>query len=1118
MCGAPGGRSLFLFTLILPGFYIFLCRKEDLDIHCRKMVYNYTRSVSIGLRNRWGGRDWQVIVVNFTKEQLQMIMQCIPGYAVMYLVESGSDVLIPFLYSANAPSFSGLTEKEYLDLYRNNAAKVILEQDMEMVRDTLIKIFHGDQEGTCTYRTYHKEKGYVWTHAELKWIGEYEHRHVLLGTFRDISSQIAEDTPGGFFIYEAQENDRFFFVSENMLRMLGYDRTGFSKAFQNRFRYMVYEEDREKTLQSIEEQIAKNGQYDKVDYRIVKADGSLIWVHDEGHYVVDKDGRAWFYVTINDISGDVARRELLETENSRLEDIVNSIPAGISVYRMTPDKISLIAVTRLVCDMFGMREEEIKVQEEQVFLEHLHPDDADNLIDTMKKIRVPGRHMSKPFRFADGKGGWKWLRINAYTAKEKDDTGFIYSVLIDLTSEMDAQQAVAENRRKQQENYRDSVKSLLFANPQSLCTVRLNLTRNRCEEWYGTSKYIINTIKSDTAEGVIDNISKIIRNAGDREVFLAHFKLPALAALFRSGKTSDTVRYSRLVEGGTFIWVETVVNMVENPDTHDVEAVLYSENVDDQELNRKIIQKITDTGYDYIAVLSIPDQTFFYRYIGDDRDNFLGGVPEELTKPQPYSKAVTNAVNSWVDQQEREHFEKETQIDELRKHLNEEDSYIFNVKARRNNGKEGWKQIRAVWLDETKERILFQQTDVTDTLRNRQQELMERLNTERALRTEADQANESKSNFISSVSHDMRTPLNAILGYDRLALETDSVAEKNNYLNKMNQAGTTLLSLINETLDLQKIETGATTLHMEPVSCAVVVDGILTAVKPMMDAKGIHFHFDNSRAVMAVIDVDAMHIQEIFINLLSNAAKFTPAGGNVLFAVICEKETADEVYDKLIVKDDGCGISEEFLPHIFEPFTQERNARNAGTGGSGLGLSIVKRLVELMRGRIEVESHPGEGTSFTVYLTLRKAKLKAESSEVSVRSGRVDLEGKKVLLCEDNEMNREIAGAILMKKGIRLDYAVNGQEGLRLFEKSEAGEYAAVLMDIRMPIMDGYEAARAIRGSAHHDSKTIPILAMTADAYSDDVKKAREAGMNAHISKPIDVARMLEVLERLIQK
>ena len=380
----------------------------------------------------------------------------------------------------------------------------------------------------------------------------------------------------------------------------------------------------------------------------------------------------------------------------------------------------------------------------------------------------------------------------------------------------------------------------------------------------------------------------------------------------------------------------------------------------------------------------------------------------------------------------------------------------------------------------------------------------------------AESANESKSNFISNVSHDMRTPLNAILGYDRLALETDLPELRADYLRKIGRAGQTLLSLINDTLDLQKIENGVTTLHPEPLPCSDVVNGVLTAVKPMLDAKQIQLVFDNSRAAWATINIDAVRVEEIFINLISNAVKFTPAGGTVLLAVECEKETETELCDKLTVRDSGIGISPEFLPKIYEPFSQERTEKTASIGGSGLGLSIVKRLVDLMHGSIEVKSTPGEGTEFTVRLTFPKASGAAQAPAAPSQAP-YPLRGKTILLCEDNEMNREIASAILEKNGLTVLPAVNGQAGVEQFLKSGRGEISAILMDIRMPVMDGFEAARAIRTSGRPDAKTVPIIALSADAYAADIQKAREYGMTSHLSKPIDPELLLRTLRSDIQ-
>jgi PAS domain S-box-containing protein len=1047
-----------------------------------------------------------------TKEQLKLLVDCAPETTVIYLAGDETDALVPFLYSADTPAFFGLTEQEYLDSYRDNAEKIVLPQDLPILLEAIKRLDKIGRAETCTYRTYHKTMGTVWTHAALKWIGEFEGRRVLVGVYTDVSNQVAENTPGGFFVYAAQEDDQFFFIGENMLKMLGYSREEFQEKFHNRFRYMVCEEDRDATLKSIDDQIADNGRYDKVDYRIEKKDGSFIWVHDEGHYVVDKDNRPWFYVTINDMSDIFEENSKLHRENTKLDAIINSIPVGIYVYRVDGPQSTLVAVNEAVQKIYDATPGQMAEEYRSLFSQRVHPEDYPALNSTMQAVRTIGSHKSPPFRFFAEDGTWKWLRIEAQTVAMADGTLLVYNVLMDLTAEKQAEEKLAKTHRVQQELYKSSMEALLFANPQSLCTVRLNLSQNKCAEWYGTSQFVIDTIRSETAEGVIDNISNIIINEADRKKFRQHFDCAALLDAFQKGKKSDSLRYRRTIEDGSSLWVETVVNMVENPDTHAIEAVLFSENVNDQVLNEEIIQKSSDAGYDYIATLHVPNQLFQFRYLGNGIPSVFKTRYSDLRRSRPLAEILAYAVQSWVAPDEKAHFLDEFILANMIAHLNQEESYTVTVKSRRLDASEGWKQIRITWLDEMKDRILIQQVDVSEAVQLQQKELLERLNTERTLRNEADKANESKSNFISNVSHDMRTPLNAILGYDRLALETDSAEMRTDYLEKIGAAGKTLLSLINDTLDLQKIENGVTTLHLAPVPCSVVVNGILTAVKPLMEAKKIQFTFDNSKAVMATIYADATRVQEIFINLVSNAVKFTPEGGKVLFSVTCVKETEDTIYDKLVVEDSGVGISKDFLPKIFEPFAQERNEATAGIGGSGLGLSIVKRLIDLMDGCIEVESEPGKGSTFTVYLTFKKADDLPDGTAAAPAQDHDALEGKTILMCEDNWMNREIAKALLEKNGISIVSAVNGEEGVRCFTQSPPGTFAAVLMDIRMPIMDGYEASKAIRASGHPDAKRIPIIALSADAYVGDIQKAHECGMNCHLSKPIDPGQLFRVL------
>jgi signal transduction histidine kinase/ABC-type amino acid transport substrate-binding protein len=372
--------------------------------------------------------------------------------------------------------------------------------------------------------------------------------------------------------------------------------------------------------------------------------------------------------------------------------------------------------------------------------------------------------------------------------------------------------------------------------------------------------------------------------------------------------------------------------------------------------------------------------------------------------------------------------------------------------------------------------------------------------------------NERKNQFFSNISHDMRTPLNAIMGFSNMARKKDiSEEQRDDYLTKIQSSGNLLLNLINDTLTVSKINSGKLELHPEPVLSTELIESIVTPVRQTAEKKNLHFTVDTTGIPARTIMADRLNVQKIFLNILSNAVKYTPEGGNVAVTVGAREIAKGRVSAAVVVTDDGIGISKEFLPHIFEPFEQE-GRRGYESGGTGLGLSIVKQIVELMGGTVEVQSEKNKGTVFTVELTFDEIKTadKKEAGEETVPEA--DLRGKKVLLCEDNALNREIAVALLKERGISADTAENGKEGVQKFYGSLDGEYAAILMDVRMPVMDGYEATRAIRVMNRKDAGTVPIIAMTADAFQDDVEKCRKAGMNGHISKPVDPEKMMRVI------
>ncbi len=387
---------------------------------------------------------------------------------------------------------------------------------------------------------------------------------------------------------------------------------------------------------------------------------------------------------------------------------------------------------------------------------------------------------------------------------------------------------------------------------------------------------------------------------------------------------------------------------------------------------------------------------------------------------------------------------------------------------------------------------------------------LKRVNTEMdAARKEAEQANAAKQNFLSSMSHDIRTPMNAIIGMTALALDSaDSPEQVRDYLGKIALSSKHLLGLINDVLDISKIESGKMTLNVEPMSLSEVMNSISNIMQPQVAAKRQHFNLSAREILSENVYCDGVRLNQVLINLLGNAVKFTPEKGSVQLTVYQEAlpEDTSKVRTHFLVRDTGIGMSKEYQKVIFESFSREDNTRVRKTEGSGLGMAITKCIVDAMEGTISVQSEQGQGSEFHVVLDLRRAAAPAASktADGAEEAGDAALKGKHVLLAEDNELNWEVARELLSILELDLDWAQNGGICVEKFEKSPIGYYDAIIMDVRMPVMDGYEATAAIRRLERADAG-IPIIAMTADAFSEDIQRCLACGMNDHLAKPIDI-------------
>ena len=377
--------------------------------------------------------------------------------------------------------------------------------------------------------------------------------------------------------------------------------------------------------------------------------------------------------------------------------------------------------------------------------------------------------------------------------------------------------------------------------------------------------------------------------------------------------------------------------------------------------------------------------------------------------------------------------------------------------------------------------------------------------------TEAQHANQAKTRFLFNMSHDIRTPMNAIIGYTQLLENNlDNKKQALDYISKLKSSSTILLSLINYILEMTQIESGKLDLKKEIGDLDDLVKNINVVVEPLIKEKKLHYSYHLEIKHHHII-CDKTKLREIVLNILSNAIKYTPEGGNIELLIQEISFENNKVKYHFIIIDNGIGMKEDFLPHIFEEFAREKTSTESKVPGVGLGLPIVKSLIDMMNGTIQVESKLNKGTKFTVELSFLTSLQVENVNERNTST--LDFSGKHILLVEDNELNAEIGIELLNTFKVIIDLAKNGEECIKILEKMPEGYYDLILMDIQMPIMDGYEATKIIR-SFNNKNAQIPIIAMTANAFEEDRKHALQLGMNEHLAKPVDIEKLKDVLTK----
>ena len=663
---------------------------------------------------------------------------------------------------------------------------------------------------------------------------------------------------------------------------------------------------------------------------------------------------------------------------------------------------------------------------------------------------------------------------------------------------------------------------------QFISVAFVNVTRNTITSIYSPSERALELQKAANYNAMVQEFSTGFVDSFTREHYLHTCMRETLLKTFNKGENKGDLRFRYRLSNKSIHWLNISFSMARNPLTGDIEGICYVRDINTEVQREQALRRLTDWDFECIAIIDLLSLEYIYLSRNKEAQKIL--PPQKLD----YDGEIKYVAEHMVVPEQKEDYMKNILLAGLLENLKQQPNFSYSVSLRDIDGEFHRKLLHYSYLDESRHAVLLSAMDITDSYLQHLEELKV---VETMLRRE-EQALKYRNDFFSNISHDMRTPLNGILGFTNLALEAQDRQQVYQYLSKIKLSGGLLLDLINDTLMLSKLESGKLQPHYEIIDNRLISGRVLVPVQVMASEKNVTLVQDRSHSPHVLLKADRVNTQKIFINLISNAVKFTPSGGKVEVIMEQLQQPQYACNYRFIVRDTGIGISEAFLPHIFEPFTQEIHPQSVkdNAQGTGLGLAIVKQLVELLHGHIEVRSTLGKGTEFTVFLPMPVVKnvqgepdwvpgaepvLGGErSAEVSAEIEARDHQQPpvKILLCEDNYLNMEIAVTILRKRGYLVDTAVNGKLGVEKFTASQVGEYAAVLMDLRMPVLNGYEASRAIRKLERPDAGTIPIIALSADAYDEDIQKAKAAGMTTHLSKPIQPEEFFATLAQLSRR